>query len=136
MAAHHLMLSVHTARRRYVVRREDVAALYALSTDQSAGVPRAVIYRDLGALLDPVDQLAEGRCHVLQVDLRRRCVGLLVERADELSLLAHEEIRPLAGFMARSLIHPWISGAIIDDDSPVLVLDLARIARDVALGAV
>jgi chemotaxis signal transduction protein len=131
-----LLLLIHTAQRHYIVRREQIDGLFVLSANWAVDAARPLLYRDLGPLLDPDDQPAQGRCHVLLVSLRRRSVGLLIERADDLAQLPADQLLPLAPLLARNLSRPWVTGVCLRDDTPVLVLDLACIARDVALGAV
>lgn len=130
-----LLLLIHTAQRRYIVRRDQLDGLFVLSAARSVATEQPLLYRDLGPLLDPSDQPAQGRCHVLLVNLRRRSVGLLIERADDLAQLPPDQLQPLAPLLAHNLSRPWVTGVCICDDTPVLVLDIACIARDVALGA-
>ncbi len=133
-----LLLEVHTATRRYLVPRAhldvlaQVAAGGAAPARDGRGLP--VIARELGPLLDPADLGPPGRRHALTVALRRRSVALLVERAEALD--APGAVQPLGALLARRLARPWALGAVVIGADPVIVLDLRRIAADVALGAV
>jgi chemotaxis signal transduction protein len=132
-----LLLEVYTVARRYLVPRNHVDRLvqFNLATappDDARGRP--LVVRDLGPLLDPADTSPPGRRHALTLTLRRRTVALLVERAE--ALTAPGVVQPLGLLLARRLARPWVIGAVIIDDAPVIVLDLRRIAADVALGAV
>jgi hypothetical protein len=132
-----LLLEVHTATRRYLVPQTHLDHLTMMVASQPAAPTRrstALVCRDLGPLLDPDDLGPPGRRHALTVELRRRTVALLVERAE--SLAAPGAVQPLGALLARRLARPWVLGAVVIDDLPVLVLDLRRIAADVALGAV
>lgn len=133
-AASTLLLDLRTASRRYFVPRSHIDLLGPPplpGTSDARGRP--LLVRDLGPLLDPLDQAVPGRCQALTVTLRRRSVALLVQRVE--SLAAHTGIQPLAPFLARRLRAPWVLGAVAVDDGPVLILDLRRIAIDLALGA-
>jgi hypothetical protein len=132
-----LLLEVRTSGRRYLVPRShvdhlDQVADTTLPATDARG--RAVISRDLGSLLDPSDLDAPGRRHALTLVLRRRTVALLVARAE--SLAAPGPIQPLGPLVIARLARPWLLGAVIIADQPVLVLDLRRIAADLALGVV
>ncbi|MEI8165138.1 MAG: hypothetical protein WCG26_02130 [Chloroflexales bacterium] len=132
-----LLLEVHTATRRYLVPQNQLDRLTLMVADQApapTGRSTALISRDLGPLLDPHDLGLPGRRHALTVELRRRTVALLVERAERLA--PPGAIQPLGALLARRLTWPWVLGAVVIDDLPVLVLDLRRIAADVALGVV
>jgi len=64
--------------------------------------------------------------------LRRRFVELLAVRID---LLADAPtITPLAPFLAARLRLSWVTGVALLDEQPVVVLDLRRLAADLALG--
>jgi hypothetical protein len=132
-----LLLEVRTAGRRYLVPRSHVDHLDqvidgALPASDARGRP--LINRELGPLLDPSDQGAPGRRHALTLVLRRRTVALLVARAE--SLAAPGPIQPLGPLLTPLLARPWLLGAVVVADQPVLVLDLRRIAADLALGLV
>ncbi|MCX7790630.1 MAG: chemotaxis protein CheW [Chloroflexaceae bacterium] len=128
-----LAFEVHTGRRRYFVPRDHVDQLGTApppTVNQSHGRP--LLARDLGPLLDPADDGAPGR-QALTVLLRRRTVVLRVQRIES---LASVTVHPLAPLLRQRLRAPWLLGAVITDDQPVLVLDVRRIATDVALGAI
>jgi hypothetical protein len=132
-----LLLEVYTATRRYLVPREhlDHLAQVAAHAPPAPGAEgRPLIVRELGPLLDPLDLGSPGRRHALTVTLRRRSVALLVERAE--ALAAPGAVQSLGPLLARCLARPWLIGAVVIDEAPVMVLDLRRIAADVALGAV
>jgi chemotaxis signal transduction protein len=95
---------------------------------------RPILSRELGPLLDPSDQSVSGRRHALTLVLRRRTVALLVARAE--SLAAFGPWQPLGPLLTPRLARPWVLGAVVIADQPVLVLDLRRIAADLALGVV
>ncbi|NTU79295.1 MAG: hypothetical protein HGA45_07820 [Chloroflexales bacterium] len=132
-----LLLEVHTATRRYLVPQAHLDHLAQMVTSHAPAPARrstALVCRELGPLLDPADAGGPGRRHALTVELRRRTVALLVERAE--SLATHGVVQPIGALLARRLAQPWVLGAVLVGDDPVLVLDLRRIAADVALGAV
>jgi chemotaxis protein histidine kinase CheA len=129
-----LLLTVYTRRYRYLVRREQVASIYALAIGPTLNAAKPTLFRDLGPLVANDDQPTEGRCHVVLVHLRRRSVAFLVERVDDMQQLLTSAIRPLAPLLARNLRRGWVSGTYLDNNEPLLVLDLEQIARDVALG--
>ncbi|MCS6882069.1 MAG: hypothetical protein RMK84_07770 [Oscillochloridaceae bacterium] len=128
-----LAFEVRTACRRYFVPRGHVDQLgFAPPPDALVALERPLLARDLGPLLDPEDGGAPGR-QALAVLLRRRTVVLRVQRIESLeSVIVH----PLAPLLRRRLRAPWVLGAVIRDDQPVLVLDVRRIATDLALGAI
>lgn len=132
-----LLLEVHTATRRYLVPRGHVDHLTQLTLESAPPADqrgRHLIIRELGPLLDPADVGPPGRRHVLSIALRRRTVALLVERVADLA--APGAVRPLGPLLARRLARPWVIGAVIVGEAPVIVIDLRRVAADVALGAV
>lgn len=132
-----LLLEVSTAARRYLVPRAHLDHLAQVAPGAQPGphdATRPQIARELGPLLDRIDVGAPGRRHALIVRLRRRSVALLVERAEALG--APGFVQPLDPLLARRLARPWVLGAIVLDQAPVLVLDLRRIAADLALGVV
>ncbi|MEI8306065.1 MAG: hypothetical protein WCF99_03255 [Chloroflexales bacterium] len=95
-----------------------------------------LICRHLATLLGDAEVLAPGRHHAMTVVLRRRSVALLVNHIDTLDGTGPYEIHPLSPLITRRLTLPWFLGAIIYQDAPLLLLDLHRIATDVAIGAV
>ncbi len=128
-----LAFEVQTARRRYFVPRGHVDQLgVAPLPNASEAHGRPLLTRDLGPLLDPEDSGAPAR-QALTVLLRRRTVVLRVQRIESLESVT---VHPLAPLLRRRLRAPWVLGAVIHDDQPVLVLDMRRIATDLALGAV
>lgn len=134
-AARALLLDVRTTGRRYFVPRSHVDLLGpAPQTEAVDARGRPWLVRDLGSLLDPADHGAPGRRQALTVLLRRRTVVLLVQRIE--SLEPHTTVQPLAPLLARRLRAPWVLGAVALDALPILVLDLRRIAADLALGAI
>lgn len=131
-----LLLEVHTAGRRYLVPRGHLDHLTQLTIDAAPPADqrgRHLVVRELGPLLDPADTGSPGRRHALTIDLRRRTVAILVERAE--ALAAPGAVLPLGPLLAR-LARPWVIGAVIVDEAPVIVLDLRRIAADLAIGVV
>lgn len=132
-----LLLEVHTAARRYLVPRAHVDHLAQVALDEVLAPDargRPTVARELGPLLDPADPGSPGRRHALVVSLRRRSVAITVQRVE--SLDAPGAIQPLGALLASRLAHQWVLGAVVIGADPVLVLDLRRIAADVALGAV
>ncbi|HMQ32849.1 MAG TPA: hypothetical protein PKD53_19115 [Chloroflexaceae bacterium] len=132
-----LLLEVHTATRRYLVPRGHLDQLAQVAPGAPALLDargRPLALRELGPLLDPADRGPPGRRHALVVSLRRRAVALLVERAEALD--APGAVQPLGPLLHGRLARPWALGAVLVGAAPVVVLDLRRIAADVALGAV
>ncbi len=131
-----LLLEVYTSTRRYLAPRGHLDYLAQVSAEAPPATDaggRPLIVRELGPLLDPLDLGSPGRRHALIVTLRRRSVALLVERAE--ALAAPGAVQPLGPLLERRLARPWLIGAVVIDETPVMVLDLRRIAADVALGA-
>ncbi len=132
-----LLLEVHTATRRYLVPRDHLDQLTQAAPGDAPLLDargRPLLVRELGPLLDEADQGPPGRRHALVVRLRRRSVALLVVRAE--TLAAPGPVQPLGPLLHGRLARPWALGAVLVDEAPVVVLDLRRIAADVALGAV
>lgn len=132
-----LLLEVHTATRRYLVPRSHLDHLAQVAAGAAPPLDprgRPVVARELGPLLDPADLGPPGRRHALTVALRRRSVAFLVERAEALD--APGAVQPLGPLLAPRLARPWAIGAVVIGAAPVIVLDLRRIAADVALGDV
>jgi len=132
-----LLLALRAGGRAYLARRDHVDAMGLLDplvppAADERGRPLTV--RPLAELLGGDDPPAAGRRHALSVALRRRSVSLLVERVDDLAALA--DVQPLSPLLARRLPNPWFLGAAAIGDTPVLLLDLRRIAADVALGVI
>jgi chemotaxis signal transduction protein len=132
-------LSVEAGLWRCAVAQEQVSHLTIVDPIAPPADPRGrpIICRDLGALLGGGDAApASGRRHAITVDLRRRSVALLVDYIDGLGDAGGQAVQPLSPLLARRLARPWFLGAIIRGDQPLLLLDLRRIATDVALGAI
>lgn len=132
-----LLISLHVAGRPYLVRRDAVdvmALLDPLAPPATDARGRPLTVRPLAELLGAEEDPAPGRRHALSVALRRRSVALLVDRVDDMA--HHISVQPLAPLLARRLARPWFLGAAAIDDAPVLLLDLRRIAADVALGII
>ena len=127
-----MILLIETVTRRYLGRQSDVDTIGWPSTVDRDERGRAILRYQLGPLLDPTDPPASGRLHALTIGLRRRVVELLAVRID---LLADSPvIAPLAPFLAARLQLPWVNGVALLDEQPVIVLDLRRLAADLALG--
>lgn len=136
MSEQHTTLRIEAGQRRYAIVPAQVGALSLLNPADGPTDPRGrpLICQDLGALLGETQPAPTGRRHALTIDLRRRSVSLLIDRID--SLDQPTPIQPLAPLLTRRLRWPWFLGAVIYSDEPLLVLDLRRIATDVAIGAV
>jgi chemotaxis signal transduction protein len=131
------LLELRASGGRYYAPRSHVDRLEILRPAEAPVADdrgRPIILRELGPLLGVAAGEVAGRRQALTVALRRRSVALLVDRVETLELQA--TVRPLAPLIARRLVAPWVLGAVDDGDSPIVVLDLRRIAADVALGAV
>ena len=129
-----LLLMVQTAQRRYALRRRQFNRLVAYDPAWQAENGRPTVYHQLGPLLDPTDPPINGRSHTLIVELRRRNVGLIIARAEDLTPTERHSITPLVPLLARRLSHQWIEGVLTSADEPILLLDLQRIARDLLQG--
>ncbi len=133
-----LLLFACTTRHRYVVRRDQIAEIRLIRRNSDLALPdargRTLVCQELGPLLDPLDVRRSVRCHALIVATRRRSVALLVERLDDFVGMAPEAVQRLSPLLARHLARPWVLGALVCDDIPLLVLDLRQIAQDVLLG--
>ncbi|OAN44587.1 hypothetical protein A6A03_16335 [Chloroflexus islandicus] len=127
-----MILLIETVARRYVCRQHDVDSVGLATQAEQDERGRRIMRHHLGPLLDPADPPASGRLHALTINLRRRVVELVVPRVD---LLAEAPvIVPLAPFLTARLRLPWANGVALLDDQPVIVLDLRRMAADLALG--
>jgi chemotaxis signal transduction protein len=129
-------LGVQAGRWRYAVAQEQVGHLALIDPAAAPAGPRGgpLICRELAALMGEASAVGPGRRHALMVALRRRSVALLVDHIDSLGDAGRQAIQPLAPLLASSLARPWFLGAIVCGDEPLLLLDLRRIATDVALG--
>jgi hypothetical protein len=131
------MIEVYTATRHYLAPQahlDHLSRMHQSSAPLAAQRTRPLVACELGPLLDPADLGPPGRRHALTIELRRRTVVLLVMRAE--ALTAPGPVQPLGPLLARRLARPWLIGAVVIGDEPVIVLDLRRIATDIALGAV
>jgi chemotaxis signal transduction protein len=132
------ILGVWAGKRRYAIAQGQVDHLGLLDR---AGAPtdqrgRPLICRELGALFGEAETAGLGRRPAITVSLRRRSVAILVDHIDSLGDGELLETHPLSPLIARRLRLPWFLGAVIYQDEPLLLLDLRRIANDVAIGAV
>ncbi len=127
-----MILLIETVSRRYLGRQRDVDAIGFPPAAERDERGRPISSWQLGPLLDPSDPPFTGRLHALTINLRRRVVTLLAPRVDILT--EAPEIRPLAPFLISRLQYPWVIGAALLEQQPVLLLDLRRMATDLALG--
>lgn len=138
MSTANLLLFVCTTRHRYVVRRDQIAEIRLIRSSADLELPdargRTLVCQELGPLLDPLDIRSNARRHALIIATRRRSVALLAERMDDFVGMAPDTIQRLSPLLARRLARPWVLGALVCDDLPLLVLDLRQIAQDVLLG--
>ncbi len=137
MASVDLLLTVRTARHCYIVRRDQIIEIRMVSSADDLELPdprgRSLVSYELGGLLDPRDLRSSHRRHALIVPTRRRGVALLVDRIEDVADMLSETIQPLASLLERRLARSWFLGAVVSDDTPVLVLDLRSIAQDVVM---
>ncbi|MBP1468056.1 chemotaxis protein CheW [Candidatus Chloroploca sp. M-50] len=133
-----LLLEIHIADQCYLAPQTHVDHLSQLlpttAPEQDDARGRPLIYAELGALLGSQVEAKPDRYHALTITLRRRTVVLLVDRVERLT--QPEEVHPLPPLMRKHLARPWFTGAVILEQRLLLVLDLQRIATDVALGVV
>ncbi len=138
MATTNVLLFVSTTRHRYVVRRDQIAEIRLISSNADLELPdtrgRTLVCQELGSLLDPLDIRSNARRHALIVATRRRSVALLVERLEDFVGMDLDTVQRLSPLLARRMVRPWVLGALVCDDIPLLVLDLRQIAQDVLLG--
>ncbi|MBX0326764.1 chemotaxis protein CheW [Oscillochloris sp. ZM17-4] len=132
------ILGVDVGRRRYAITPAQIDHLGMLDpdgdpTDQRG---RPLICRDLGGLLGDAAPPAARRQHAITVSLRRRSVALLIDHIDSLDSEGPLAVQPLSPLLSRRLAWPWFLGAVVYRGEPLLLLDLRRIATDVAIGAV
>lgn len=134
-----LLLRVHTTLHSYIVRRDHVHELRLVfnqaDLEHQDERGRSLLSCELGRLLDPDDLRSNVRRHALVVHLRRRRVALLAERVDAIRIGggAEDSVQPLPPLLAQRLARPWFLGVFLDDELPLLVLDVRQIAQDVAL---
>ncbi|NCC30605.1 MAG: chemotaxis protein CheW [Chloroflexia bacterium] len=132
-----LLLEIHIADQRYLAPQTHVDHLSQLQPTMAPEQDvrgRPMIHAELGALLGHQAKEKSDRYHALTITLRRRTVLLLVDRVERLT--QPEEVHPLPLLMRKHLARPWFTGAVILEQRLLLVLDLQRIATDVALGVV
>jgi hypothetical protein len=132
------ILGVEAGRRRYAVASDQIDHIGLLDP---AGEPadqggRPLICRELGQLLGGATTGVVGRRHAISISLRRRSVALLIDHIDSLNDEGPLAIQPLASLLTRRLASQWFLGAVVYRGEPLLLLDLRRIATDVAIGAV
>ncbi|MEI7769783.1 MAG: hypothetical protein WCI67_07345 [Chloroflexales bacterium] len=137
-AADSAILCVQAGRRRYAIAQGQIDQLCLLDP---AGAPtdqhgRPLICRELGPLLGEADESGPGRRRAITVALRRRSVALLFDHIDNMGGGAQLATQPLSPLITRHLARPWFLGAVVYAGEPLLLLDLRRIATDVAIGAV
>jgi chemotaxis signal transduction protein len=132
-----VLLIVSTTRHSYVVRRTQVNELRLISGSTSLqktderGKP--LIGCELAHLFQaPESHDTPGR-HALIIHMRRQSVALLVQRVDDIVTrgAAGAQVQPLPALLAQRLEMPWVTGVLLCDTTPLLVLDLRRIAHDV-----
>ena len=130
-----MLLIVRTAQHRYIVRREDVATLRAMtrsgSGDGREDADPSVIAVELGPLIDSSDVSTAQRRHALIIPLRRRNIALLVDAVD--TIVDHVDVQPLPQLLRERLHEPWATGVLLIDDQPVVQLDVRAIARSILL---
>ena len=137
MGAPTLLLEVRAAGQRYYVPRAHLDSLELLHPDMPPAHDergRPMLVRSLAPLLGPSASSAPPPRQALVVRGRRRSVALLVDRVEQLA--DDLTMQPLGSLLACRLAAPWVLGAVATAETPILVLDLRRIAADVALGAV
>jgi chemotaxis signal transduction protein len=129
-----LLIELRVGGQPFFAPHEHVAQLALLELNTPAYDQRGspLLVRSLAGLVAPMTGGAARQA--LIVRLRRRTVALLAERVERLA--ESVTVQPLPALLARHLERPWVLGAVTADEAPVLVLDLRRIATDVALGAV
>jgi hypothetical protein len=125
-----LLLIVRTARRRYAVRRDDVAEIKlvvdaSLMPNDERGRPYIGV--ELGPLLDPGDRSELVRRRGLVVPLRRRKIALLADRVE--SFQEHMRAVALPELLGARLGQPWAVGALLLDDDVIVQIDLRAVAR-------
>ena len=129
-----MLLIIRTAQHRYIVRREDVATLRAMTRGDDGrreDADPSVIAVELGPLIDPADVSTVQRRHALIIPLRRRNIALLVDAVD--TIVEHADVQPLPQLLRERLHEPWATGVLLIDDQPVVQLDVRAIARSILL---
>lgn len=136
MIAADLLMVVRAGQRRYLVLRDHVDQIQLID---HTGLPaqdargRPIIGCALSDLLGLGQAPIARRQHALLVAQRRRSVAIIVERIETLEAAGRLDQQPLAPFLSQSLARPWFLSAAIYEGEPVLLLDLRRIAMDVAI---
>jgi hypothetical protein len=132
-----LLLTVITFRHRYIVCRDQILEMRLVTHRRDLERPdergKPLFSSELGPLLDPLDVSETHRRHAIIVPTRRRGIALLVDRIEDIACVSANDIQRLPLFFVRRLERPWFLGVIIDQDRPLLVLDLRQIAQDVLL---
>ncbi len=129
-----MLLIIRTAQHRYIVRREDVATLRAMTRGDDGrreDADPSVIAVELGPLIDPADVSTVQRRHALIIPLRRRNIALLVDAVD--TIVEYADVQPLPPLLRERLREPWATGVLLIDDQPVVQLDVRAIARSIVL---
>lgn len=125
-----LLLIVCTARRRYAVRRTDVAEVRLVANTST--MPRdergqPYIGVELGPLLDADDRSDLARRRALVVPLRRRKVALLADQVE--SFHEHAQVVALPELFSARLSQPWAIGVLLLGDEVIVQLDVRAVAR-------
>jgi hypothetical protein len=129
-----MLLIIRTAQHRYIVRREDVATLRAMTRGDDGrreDADPSVIAVELGPLIDPADVSTVQRRHALIIPLRRRNIALLVDAVD--TIVEYADVQPLPPLLRERLREPWTTGVLLINDQPVVQLDVRAIARSILL---
>lgn len=125
-----LLLIVHTARHRYIVRRDDVFEIKLIPSASEMPLDdrgRPYIGVELGQLLDPADCSAAQRRRALVVPLRRRLIAILADQIDALETAA--QLQPLPDLLRARLSQPWAIGALQLEQDVIIQIDLRAVAR-------
>lgn len=132
-----LLLTVMTTKHQYIVRRDQILELRLVTDEADLKRPdergKPIISGELGTLLDPEDVPMTPRRHAIIVPTRRRSIALLVDRIENVQMTAEDSMQKLPALFLRNLSRPWFLGVMVQEDTPVLVLDLRQIAQDVML---
>jgi hypothetical protein len=129
-----LLLTVITKNHRYIVRRDQMIELRLVTTEADLKRPdergKPIISGELSLLLDPDDPPTHSRRHAIIVPTRRRSVALLVDRVEDVQATTEGMIQKLPEVFKRRLERPWFLGVMVQEDTPILVLDLRQVAQD------
>lgn len=132
-----VLLIVRTTWQGYVVRRTQVNEMRLVSSSASLQQPdergKPIIGCELAHLLEAQASYGTPGRHALIIHMRRQSVALLVQRVDDIVTHAESgtQIQPLPALLAQRLEIPWVTGVLLCETTPLLVLDLRRIAHDV-----